>query len=223
MAINNLSSLQLAIADWVARTDIDTGTINNFIDAAEAEIINGVYDPSGRAILPPLKCFKMEVQNTTFPLSGEYTQLPSGFLGAKTVKLNGTFAAPLDFVPMQVFEATYLSTANSASPKAYTFNAAQLRVGPNASSSDTLNFTYYAFTDNLTTVSGGQNWISLNYPMVYMYGALRHLATYTGMDQRLALFQGAFISQLAALHAKEKSIEFSGTALAGRPLGVTTT
>lgn len=221
MAINNLASLRLALLDWTARTDIENSTADIFIDLAENEILNGVFDPSGRAILPPLQCHRMEVTNSAFPLVGEYTSLPSNFHGFRKVKLNGNPARDLDYVTPKVFDATYLSSDLTSVPVAYSIEGGLLRVGPNAGATDTLAITYYEAPDNL--VATGDNWLVLTYPLAYLYGALRHLAIYTGAERQLPYFQSAFISALAAIHSKEKSIQFSGTALTSRTLGVTTT
>jgi hypothetical protein len=220
-AINNLTSLRLALADWVARTELADSQLDLFINAAEMEMLHGLFDPTGRSVVKPLRCHRMEVVNQSFALSGEYTALPSGFLGFRTIKLNGTSGAELEFATPAVFNATYLSSDTSSFPVAYCVEGGQLRVGPNASATDTLSITYYDDPPNLVTA--GENWICTNYPMAYLYGALRHLAIYIGMDGRLPFFQTAFISQLSAIHSNEKAIEFSGTALTSRILGVTTT
>ena len=158
-----------------------------------------------------------------FALSGEYTTLPSDFQGVKTIKYNSDPQLELEFATTKVFNATYLSSDTTNSPTAYTIEGGYLRVGANASATDTVDLVYYATPDNLTTIGSGQNWICTYYPMVYLYGALRHLGTYIGMDARLGFFQSAFISQLSSLHSKEKSIAFSGVSLQSRTLGVTPT
>ena len=221
MAINNLSSLQLALADWVARTDLTNSVLNNFIDVAENEILHGLFDDSGRVIVPGLRVKAMQVRNATFPLTGEYTTLPTDFLGVRSVQLVGNPNVPLDFVTPSVFNATWLSTNNTSTPQAYSIIGDQLRVGPGASASSVLDIIYYEQPDNLVAI--GTNWLCTKYPHAYLYGALRHLAIYVGMDSRLAFFQSAFITTLAAIHAQEKSTEFSGTALTSQTLGVTRT
>ena len=221
MAINNLVTLRAAVIDWVARTDLSDAQVDLFIDAAEDEIVHGVFDPSGRVVIPPLRCHSMEVRNDGFALSGEYTDLPTGFAGFRVVKLIGNPNIELDYVTPDFFNATYLSTVSTTTAKAYTIEGGQLRVGPGASVTDTLSIIYYKDPDNV--VSSNTNWILTKYPLVYLYGALRHLGIYVGMDTRLGFFQSAFLSALAALHSKEKAIEFSGTSLVVQTRGVTKT
>lgn len=220
MAINNLASLRLAMQDWVARTDIETSTLDLFVDAAENEILNGVFDASGRVILGPLQCYRMEVRDVNFALIGEYTPLPVRFCGFKTVALNGNPKVDLELTSAKVFDATYLSSGTLNSPKAYCIDGGNLRVGPGASAADTLDITYYQ-TPPVLSIEG-ENWICTNYPLAYLYGGLRHLAIYTGAETSLPYFQSAFLSALAAIHSKEKAIQFSGTAFVTRTLGVTT-
>lgn len=220
-SITNLATLQVALADWVARTDLSTDILNNFIDLAEDEIIHGIYDESGRVIVPPLRVRPMEYRNPTFFLSGEFTSLPTGFLGFRAVKLIANPNVKLDYVTPAFFDGTYLSTDSTTQARAYTLEGGQLRVGPGATSSDTLDVVYYVKPDRLTLLN--TNWICTSYPNSYLYGALRHLAVYCGMDGKVPFFQSAFIATLASLHASEQSTNFSGVALQSRPLGVTTT
>ena len=220
MAVNTLADMQANIIDWVARTDLTTAVVNNFIDLAESEIVNGVYGVDGKVIVPPLRVKSMEIRDDTFVLDGEFTELPTGFLGFKSLKKVGDPDTVLDFVTEEVFNATWLSTGSTTTPRAYTIIGNEIRVGPGAAAADVLDVVYYKQPDNLVGV--GSNWICTRYPNTYLYGALRHLAVYCGMDGRLSFFQSAFIGTLMSLHAAEKSTAFSGQ-LVMRTLGVTHT
>lgn len=221
MAITNLTTLEAAIIDWVARTELTTAAVDNFINIAEYEIQHGLYDETGRVIVPGLRCKSMQTHDTAFSLSGEYTTLPTGFLGFRTVKLVASPNISLEYVTPAVFDATYLSTNNTSTAQVYTIVGDELRVGPGASAADDLDIVYYTAIPNL--VANATNWLCTKYPHAYLYGALRHLAVYTGMDSRVAFFQSAFIAALAGIHSSEKSTEFSGTALMTRTLGVSST
>lgn len=220
-AITDLASLQAAIIDWVARTDLTNDTVNLFIDAAESEILNGVFDPTGRVVVPPLRCHRMEIRDGAFAITGTYTPLPTGFVGFRAVKLVGTPNKAMNFVTPEFFNTTYLSTDTTTEIPVYTIEGGELRVGGGIGAGDTLDITYFKSPDQLTLNTS--NWILANYPLTYLYGALRHLGIYTGMDARLGFFQGAFISALMSLHSKEQGIRFSGTSLQVQTVGVTKT
>lgn len=220
-AITDLPSLRAAIIDWVARTDLTDAVIDLFIDAAESEILNGVFGPDGRVIVPPLRCHRMEIRNGAFAVTGTYTPLPVGFIGFRTVKLVGNPNARMDYVTPEFFNATYLSTDTTSDVPAYTIEGGELRTGGGVGLGDTLDITYFKTPDQLTLNT--TNWILANYPLTYLYGALRHLGIYTGMDGRLGFFQGAFISSLMSIHSKEQGIRFSGTSLQVQTIGVTRT
>jgi hypothetical protein len=221
MAFNTLVSLRATIIDWVARTDLTDEKIDLFIDAAELEIIHGVYDESGRVVIPGLRCRRMEVRNSAFAITGEYTDLPVGFLGFRSVKTNESPERTLDYVTPLVFNSTNLSMATFAESNAYTIEGNQLRLTTNAGPSNSLEIVYYQQPPNVVTTT--TNWILEQYPLVYLYGALRHLGIYTGMDARLGLFQSAFMSSLAAIHAQEKATNYSGSSLQMQSVGVTRT
>lgn len=221
MPFNTRDSLRATIIDWVARTDLTDEKIDLFIDAAELEIIHGVYDESGRVVIPGLRCRRMEVRNSAFTISGEYTDLPVGFLGFRVVKVVGNPERVLDYVTPAFFNATNLSLATFSESNAYTIEGNQLRLTSDAGPTSTLEITYFVQPPNVVATS--TNWILENYPLVYLYGALRHLGIYIGMDGRLGLFQSAFMSALAAVHAQEKATGYSGSALQVQTVGVTKT
>lgn len=217
MSVNTLNDLRTNIADWVARTDLSQAIIDTFIDLTQNEILSGIFGPDGRVIIPPLRTRSMEVRDANFLLAGEYTDLPTGWLGFKTLKSGDQV---LDLVSNEVFNATYASTDSTPQVAVYSIVADQIRVGPGADDTTVLDIVYWETPDNL--VIDGSNWILTKYPNVFLYGALRHLALYCGMDSRVPYFQSAFMSQLAALHSKEKSEAWTGQ-LVSRALGVTVT
>lgn len=217
MSVNTLNDLRTNLADWVARTDLSTAILDSFIDLTENEIISGIYDPSsGRVIIPALRTRSMEIHEDNFLLAGEYTDLPDGWLGFKTV----TADIPLEVVSNEFFNSSYASTSSDPVVAVYSIVGDQIRVGPGASAETVLDIVYWEQPPNL--VIDGSNWILTKYPNVYLYGALRHLSLYCGMDSRIAFFQSAFMSQLAALHAKEKSEGWTGQ-LSVKTQGVTIT
>jgi hypothetical protein len=199
MALANLADLQAALTDFSARTDIATSVLNHFITLAETDIQNGVYDTGGNALCRPMRVPSMETYDAAFALTGEYTDLPAGFLEAREVKLTSiTGRPPLELIAPDAFDSTY-SSDDSGPPVAYSIVGTQIRVGPGASATDTLGITYYSAIPPL--VDNSTNWLMTKSPNAYLYGALRHLAPYAGEVERLAVWQAAFMSALAGIEA----------------------
>lgn len=222
MAISTLAELRAAIKDFgMSRTDITDAAADNMILLAETDILHGTYDGAGNMITQPLRVRSMETLAPTFTLSGEYTPLPSGYLEMREVKwANQTGKPPLKWMSPEAFDSVY-SDGDSGPARAWTIVGDQIRVGPGAGVTDQLYLIYYAA---FTTVTGGSpNWILTNYPNVYLYGALRHLAPYIGAPEMLGTWQPAFVSALRGLIASQNRGSYSGTSLAQRSVGMTVT
>ena len=222
MALATLTDLQTAIADFgQARTDLTTSAINDFITLAENDVVNGTFDAGGNLITPPLRVRSMETKNTSFTLSGEYTDLPSGYLQMREVSWSSqTGKPPRKWTSPEACGSDY-SASNSGPATVWTVVGSQIRVGPGASVSDMLTIVYYA--DPPALLANNTNWLLTNYPNVYLYGALRHLAPYTGAVDMLAIWQPAFVSAVMGVIRSEATGSFSGTSMAQRSVGMTIT
>lgn len=220
MALTNLTDLQTAIGVWAARTDVSASQINDFITLVEGEIAYGTYGIDGMPITPALRVRSMETRNASFPLTGEYTTLPTDYLEMREVYLTTTNPpSRIDYVTPEIFDATWLSI-DSSPIKAYTLVGNTIRCGPGASTSDVLSLIYYAAIPSL--VSSNTNWLMTKYPNVYLYGALRHLSPWTADLDLISAWQTGFVSAVLGLMRSEGQNSFSvGGALASRPHGVT--
>ena len=221
MALANLSDLQTSIGVWLARTDISTAQINDFITLAETDMEVGTYDGMGNEITPPLRVRSMETKNLTFALTGEYTTLPANMLELREVYLSSSNPMlPLQYVTPATFDATYLSVT-STPVNAYTIVGDTIRCGPGASATDTLGLVYYAEIPGL--VANSTNWMLTKYPNAYLYGALRHAAPWIGDGMMVEAWQTGFVSTIRGLIRSERQSMWAGTALVSRPIGVTVT
>lgn len=221
MALTNLTDLQTSIGVWLARTDISTAQINDFITLAETDMEIGTYDAMGNEITPALRVRDMETRNLTFPLTGEYTTLPSGFLEMREVYLSSSNPMlPLQYVSPAAFDATYLSVTSTPS-NAWTIIGDSIRVGPGASATDTLGIIYYSEIPGL--VANSTNWMMTKYPNAYLYGALRHAAPWIGDGVMAEAWQTGFVSAIKGIMKAERQSMWSGPSMVSRPIGVTVT
>jgi len=219
MPLTNLSELRSAIADFgTGRTDLTSQTIDNFITLAEHDIEHGTYTEGGATLCPALRVRQME-QSTNLTLSGEFTNLPADYLQMREVAwVSITNKPPLKFATPEAFDSTFRSTS-SGPPKLWTVVGSQLRVGPAASASDVLRITYYTSLPSL--VDNGTNWLMTNFPNVYLYGSLRHLAPYIGAMDFLPVWQSAYMSAVWSVIRSQNAGSFSGTSMAQANTGVT--
>jgi hypothetical protein len=220
MALANLTDLQTSIGVWLARTDISTAQINDFITLAETDMEVGTYNGDGMELTPPLRVRSMEVRTAAFPLTGEYTTLPTGFLEMREVFLSSSNPQrPLEYVSPATFDATYLSATTWANVWTIVGNA--IRVGPGAGPGDTLGIVYYEEIPGL--VASSTNWMLTKYPNAYLYGALRHAAPWIGDGQFIDAWQTGFVSAIRGLIRSERQSMWSGPSMVSRPIGVTVT
>ena len=221
MPLTNLSELRSAIADFgTGRTDLTSQTIDNFITLAEHDIEHGTYTEGGGVVSPALRVRSMEA-GVNLTLTGEFTNLPADYLQMREVSwVSVTNKPPLKYVTPEAFDSTFRSTS-SGPAKVWTIVGSQLRVGPAASASDVLRITYYASLPPL--VDHGTNWLMTNFPNVYLYGSLRHLAPYIGAMDFLPVWQSAFMSAAWSVIRSQNAGSFSGTSMAQVNTGISIT
>lgn len=190
MAINTYSTLQTAIGNWLARSDLTT-VIPDFIMLAEAEF-NRV-----------LRVREMESRATA--TATEYLELPSDFLELRTVQLNTSPVTVLSQVSPEVIDG-YTTTGK---PVCFTIIDNRIQLGPSPDSTYTVEIDYYA---QIPALSGSNttNWLLTSYPDLYLYGSLLRAAGYI-QDANLAMgWQQAYKNSLDQLRYADKRARFSG-------------
>jgi len=71
---------------------------------------------------------------------------------------------------------------------------------------------YYAKTTALSS-SNADNWLLLEAPDVYLYGALLHSAPYLGEDERIAVWGQMYSASVMRLNEESENARFSGSGL----------
>ena len=212
----NYTDLKSAITDWAHRSNIDSTTVDTFIDLAEAEF-NARLRTVDQETVAELVC------NT------RYTALPSDFLEMRSVEFEGDTLSNLTYAPPE-----YISQWRSQSPtgysKAYTLRGLYIELLPNLGADDpgvdgfgddvspfqsgevSLTIHYWskvpALSDSNTT-----NWLINSHPNLYLYESLRQLAIYTKDDASIARYANLLQGYWQALSRSDKSRRFGGSAL----------
>jgi hypothetical protein len=169
MAITTYSELQTAVQNWLDRTDLSS-RVPEFIALAEAKFNRRLR-------------VRQQLTTTSLSPSSGSASLPSDYLEWKRVTWEGSPQRELEYV-----EPTYLVQAYpdspSDTPRFFTIEGANLKIGPVSSTSITL--AYYekidALTDQATT-----NWLLTAHPDVYLFGALVEASAFgEGLDEAAA-------------------------------------
>lgn len=179
MAITSYSTLQTTVGDWLNRSDLTT-VIPDFITLAEAQFNR------------TLRHRKM-VERATATLDTEYSAMPADWLESIRYQLNTNPITVMEFVSPD--QAAMLKGAYSTSGKPifYSQIGQQFQVipAPDSGSAYTGELTYYAKIPALSAANTS-NWLLVDSPDIYLYGALLQSAPYLQDDQRLNIWAAIY-------------------------------
>jgi len=205
MAISNYGELKTAVANWLDRADL-TSRIPEFIAMAETSIHYGVE--TGVASSEPLRIRGMETSSDITITTGTGS-LPTGFLQARRVYLDGSPVRQLEFIsPLEFWKRRGSSEAGK--PAGYTFEGDSLLTLPTTDTSYTVKLLYYkAFT----ALSGDSdtNWLFTNAPAVYLNMTLYEAWSFIGDEAKAIGFLGRAAGVINSLNSADKMDRFSGS------------
>lgn len=178
--MNSYTTLKVSVASWLAQSNISAGdsVVDDFIDMAEAEV--------NRRLRVRFMESALSLTATSATVA-----LPDDYMGLRAIHIEGDSRYSLEYrAPEQLN-----SLDNSAAtPSFYTIRGDNIVFPADPSSTITVAGTYYAKPAALST-SNETNWLTTNFPQVYLYAALKQAAIYTSNDADVqkysALLDGA--------------------------------
>ena len=187
MAITTYADLQAAIADWLDRADL-TLRIKDFIALAEAQMNRG------------LRVRRM-VSRSTASVDGGFAELPSDYLQAIALRLDGERLAP---APPEVI-ADYRSASDSpGKPRVFAIVGGELQFFPSPDRAYDVELTYHAKIPALS-VSNPSNWVLAEAPDAYLYGALLQAAPYLRDNEAAQVWNAGFTAALDGLRMADRT------------------
>lgn len=213
MSITDYSSLQTAVANWMAQTgNTDfTGNVTDFITLCEARLNYGSDDPDFPS--PPLRTAQMEIPSTTLTVvnSSNTVSLPSDFLQLRRMYLTGSPIHKLTYVtPNQMDSA--LATFPAGPPEFFTIMAGLIVLPSPVQTTQTLVGGYYQKIPALST-SNTVNWLLAAHPGMYLAGANLEASLFIGDDQSAAKWARVFSGHTRAFEKQDLKGRYSGDAL----------
>ena len=200
MPLSTYAELQSSIGDWLNRADL-VATIPTFISMAEVA--------HNRQIRT-----RQMIKRSTATISDAFTTLPSDMLEITNAQINGSRVTPLEFVAMdQADRIREIYPAGSS--KYFTIVGDTLELVPSPSSEVTVEIVYYARIPALS-VSNTSNWLLLNSPDLYLYGALIASAPYLRDDDRTMTWLNLYKQALGDLQIADERARFTSTPLRAR-------
>ena len=196
MAISNFSELQSAIDNWLHRT-LDTARVQEIIALGEAKIRDD------------LRVREMEF-TTDLTVSSSTVSLPSGYLGARRLYLDGSPKRSLKYVTPEHFYSIWASS-ESGPPKVFTAEADSLEFGPSPDQTYTGKLLYWKL-DALSDASPTQRLLTNN-PNIYLYASLSESAPYTGNDERLPMWETKYAQAIDKKKKSNRTDRYGGQSL----------
>ena len=205
MTIGNYTELKQAIADFGERGDLGK-VIPDFIAMAEAKLNRTLQHP------------KMSVRATatvaTTSSEPEFVDLPTDFQEMRRICLKSVTGHPtLDFWSEgQLAKERARWGGSRGRPTHYTIFGTEMELCPVPDSNYTLEMVYRQNLPALATYN--TNWLLTLSPDVYLYGALYHLANYTGEADKLAQWSSCYQTAFDDIIHHGRSLKYGAAPVA---------
>ena len=201
MALTTYTELKASIADFLNRDDLTT-VIADFITLAESQINRDV------------RHWKMEARSSGQQSGGdEYMQIPADWVESIRLHLTGTGTSAVNLISRDAMaDKRQKNEDTSGTVMYYTHADGQFQLYPTPSADTDFELLYIQKLDALSG-SNADNWLLLEAPDVYLYGALIHSAPYLVEDERVAMWAQMYSASVARLNEASESARFSGSGL----------
>lgn len=198
------SELVTAIQGALARTDITSALCAEYIQRCEAKINRR------------LRTLNQETTNTSFSITAEYVNVPSGFLAVRAFQT--TYAGARYSLTLAAQEQqTNSSTSGTGPPQTYSIVGAQFRFSPIPDATYTATLVYTVGVTALGTTGSNTNWALTTHPDMYLYGSLLEAEAYIQDDARVLMWKAGFDECIAdVIHANQMN-RWSGASLRTTP------
>ena len=198
MSISTYAELKTAVANFLARTDLDA-QIPNFIQLAEARMSR------------ELETREQEKRATaTLAASDEYVALPTDLREIREVKLNTSPVKVLTYFSPSSLDQQY-SASTGGKPVGYSVVGRELKVRPIPDSSYTAEIVYIATLPAISDSSTPT--LFTRSPDIYLYGALAEAYAYLLDEQRAAQYDEKFTRAINEVKLDEERSHYGSGSL----------
>lgn len=194
MAITTYATLQTAIANFLARSDL-TAQIPDFITMAEARMNR------------ELETRAQEKRSTAALVAGdEYIALPSDLREIREVKLNTSPLTVLEYYSPTALDEQF-PTAGHAKPRGFSIIGPEMKLRPIPDTAYTAEIVYVGDITPLSVAAPSNN-ILLRSPDAYLYGALAEAYAYLLDETRAAQYMQRFNTALEEIKLDESRAHY---------------
>lgn len=208
MAVNTYAKLQSSISDILNREDLiadvtkySSGTIEGIVKRAISRVEYRVQRD--------LRVRQMETSSAlTLTAGNSIVALPTDFLSTRLAYITGS---PIKVITQTTLDGIYTEFAGSANqkPAKFAISGNNMHVMPTPDATYSLQLYYYQEIPPLTD-SNTSNWLLLDAPDVYEYGALVECTVYLRDDPRLQVWMGLYNEAVRLLNGDDSTARFTG-------------
>lgn len=196
--ITNYTTLQTAIADWLARSDLTT-FLPNFTQNWEEDFYR-----------EPRNWGSWMESTLNVSISSSVAAVPSDYLGLKIAYISGQTSAPLKRISLDQLYQRYPRSLGTGQAVYIARNGSNFEFGPEAGSG-TLSGTYYAKPTALRSDGDGANWLTTNAPDLCLYGSLLAAEPFLQNDKRIPTWQLMYDRAIESYRNQFKEEDYSGS------------
>lgn len=199
--ITSYTSLQTAVADYLARSDL-TDWIPNFIQNWEEKFYR-----------QPKNFGSWMEASLNSTIASAVIAVPTGYLVMKYAYVDGSPSSRLDRVSLNQLLGTYPRGGDTGTPIWYARDGANFVFGPAPDSDYTIKGTYLAKPTALRSFASdaAAHWIIVNAPDLALYGALIEAQPFLQNDKRIPTWQGFYDTALKNYRDLFREEDISGS------------
>lgn len=197
--ITNYTTLQTAIGDYLARSDL-TAWLPLFTQNWEE-----------RFYREPDNWGSWMEKALSATITGGVAAVPSDYLGLKIAYISGRNGPPLKRISLDQLYQRYPRAGSTGFAAYIARNVTNFEFGP-ISGDGTLIGTYYAKLTNLRTDSDGSNFLTTDCPDLCLYGSLLEAEPFIKNDARLQTWGNLYSAALEAYRGRMRAEDYSGSA-----------
>jgi hypothetical protein len=195
------TSLQTAVADWIAKSNLTT-FIPNFIQNWEERFYR---QPKNFG-----RWMEAEFDET---IASSVIAVQNDYLGLKYAYVDGSPSSRLDRVSLNQLYGTYPRGGDTGLPRWISRDTTNFVLGPAPDSDYDVKGVYWAKPTLMRSFASdaAAHWIIVNAPDLALYGALCESAPFLQRDARLTTWKALYNEALADYRALHKEEDVSGS------------
>lgn len=194
--ITNYTTLQTAVSDYLARSDLTT-FIPNFVQNWEEDFYR---EPKNWGSW-------MESSSLGLTISNGIATLPADYLGFKIAYITGQRSPPLKRISLDQLYQRYPRSGTNGQAVYFARNGQTMEFGP-IPSGGTVSGTYYAKPATLR--NDGDNWLTTNAPDLCLYGSLISAEPFLKNDARIGVWRELYGAALQSYRNQFTEEDYSG-------------